>query len=82
MKPYEVKTPILNKAARALETAMNSLLGRVGSAGDEFDTSDVNALIRAAGTTPRVVATDLKVRLAAPKLTEIETVDGPTAVAA
>lgn len=72
MKTYEVKTPILNKAAKALETAINSLQGRVSAAGDEFNTADINALIRAAGTTPRVVATDLKVRLTAPRLDEIE----------
>lgn len=77
MKPYEVKTPILNKAAKALETAMNSLQGRVGTAGDDFETSDVNALIRAAGTTPRVVATDLKVRLSAPHLAEVEKESSP-----
>lgn len=64
--PYTVKTPILAKAGNVLDVVMNKGLGE-----PDDGLSIANAL-KAASTAPRVVATDLKVRMAAPKLAEIE----------
>jgi hypothetical protein len=70
-KPYTIKTPILAKAGRVLDIVMNK-----GLAEAENDLSIANAL-KAASTAPRVVATDLRVRLAAPILRETEEAQKP-----
>jgi len=76
---YEIRTPILATVADKLMGVMN------GVETDEIETGKANAMIRAGAGIRSVVETDLKVRLAAPKLIKSEAIDAtprPAALAA
>lgn len=64
--PFEVKTPALAQSLADLRHAADGL--RAGS----IEAKDANALSGAADKTRRVVETELKVRLSAPKLAALE----------
>ena len=63
---FEIKTRILNEAVADLRHASTAI--RSGA----MPAKEANALINSADKTRRAVETDLRVRLAAPKLAEIE----------
>lgn len=60
---FQIKTPLLAKAARAAETVLTA---------ETLDPEIVKLKLAAAGTATRAVGQELRVRLATPKLAEID----------
>jgi len=66
---HQIKTPILNTSARALLNVLTGVQSKT------MDLAEASILTSAAGKIPHHVTADLKVRLAAPRLLEIEAVE-------
>lgn len=66
---FQVQTPILRTVTDKLLNVMD------GVENEEIDVAKANTIIKAGAGIRNAVETDLKVRLAAPKLTKIEAID-------